>query len=79
MIQMEKTILGGHFNPDKYEMVYCPVCKGSGKLLNGIQGNKAFGNVDELWSILNSSKVESPKTKKRNKSLKQGEQGENKH
>jgi len=76
---MEKKILGGHFNPDKYGMIYCPVCKGSGKLLNAVEANKAFSNLDELWSILNPLKVESPKTKKRNKSLKQGEQGENKH
>jgi len=73
---MEKTILGGHFNPDKYEMVYCPVCKGSGKLLNGIQGNKAFGNLDELWSILNSSKAKTAKIMKPNKPLKHRMQGE---
>ena len=45
----------------------------------GVEGNKAFRSLDELWSILNPLKVESPKTKKRDKSLKQGEQGENKH
>jgi hypothetical protein len=30
----------------------------------GVRGNKAFSNLDELWSILNSSK---PKTGKLNK------------
>ena len=60
-------------------MVYCPVCKGSGKLFNGVEGNKAFSNLDELWSILNPSKAETEKTEKHSKSLKEGEQGENKH
>jgi len=64
---LEKTIMGRRFNPDRYGMIHCPVCKGSGKLLNGIQGNKAFSNLDELWEILNPLKAESPKTKKRNK------------
>jgi DnaJ-class molecular chaperone len=34
MMPMEKTILRRRFNPDNYGMIYCPVCKGSGKLLN---------------------------------------------
>jgi hypothetical protein len=42
----------------------------------GVEGNKAFTNLDELWSILNPLKAESPKTKKRNKSLKHRKQGE---
>ena len=25
------------FNPDRNGMIYCPVCKGSGKLLNGVE------------------------------------------
>ena len=35
---MEKTVMGRRFNPDKYGMIYCPVCKGSGKLLNDVEG-----------------------------------------
>jgi rRNA maturation endonuclease Nob1 len=31
---MEKTVMGGRFNPDKYGMIYCPVCKGLGKSFN---------------------------------------------
>ena len=34
----------------------------------GVEGNKAFTNLDELWFILNSSKAETTKNKKRNKS-----------
>ncbi len=34
----------------------------------GVEGSKAFSNVDELWSILNPSKAETVKTKKRDKS-----------
>jgi len=34
---MEKTLLGRSFIPDRYGMIYCPVCKGSGKLLNGVE------------------------------------------
>lgn len=34
---MEKTDKGRRFRPDKYGMIQCPVCKGSGKLLNGIE------------------------------------------
>ena len=36
----------------------------------GVQGNKSFINLDELWSILNSSKAKTGKSKKRNESLK---------
>jgi len=36
----------------------------------GVEGNKAFSNVDELWSILNPSKTETTKAKKHYKSLK---------
>ena len=35
----------------------------------GVEGNKAFGNLDELWLILNSSKAKTSESKKRNKSL----------
>ena len=35
----------------------------------GVEGNRAFGNLDELWFILNSSKANTSKSKKRNKSL----------
>jgi len=37
----------------------------------GVEGNKAFSNLDELWEILNSSNAETVKTKTRNKSLKE--------
>ncbi len=33
----------------------------------GVAGSRAFSNLDELWSILNSSRAETTKTKKRNK------------
>ena len=35
----------------------------------GVKGNRAFGNLDELWFILNSSKAKTSQGKKRNKSL----------
>jgi len=35
----------------------------------GAEGNSAFGNLDELWSILNSSRAKTSKDKKRNKPL----------
>jgi len=35
---MEKTVTGRGFNPERYGMIYCPVCKGAGKLFNGIGG-----------------------------------------
>jgi len=35
---MAKTVMGSRFNPDRYGMIYCPVCRGSGKLLNGSEG-----------------------------------------
>ena len=34
----------------------------------GVEGNKAFRNLDELWSILNSSKTGTARTKKGAKS-----------
>ncbi len=40
-MSMEKTGMGRRFNPDKYGMIYCPVCKGSGKLSNGAEGGVA--------------------------------------
>jgi hypothetical protein len=42
----------------------------------GLEGNKTFSNLDELWSILNPSKAGTGKTKKRDKSLKHRKQGE---
>jgi hypothetical protein len=36
----------------------------------GVEGNKAFSNLDELWSILNPSKAGTTKTKKPNKPYK---------
>jgi hypothetical protein len=42
----------------------------------GVEGDKAFSNLDELWSILNPSKAETAKAKKRNKSLMHRKQGE---
>ena len=41
----------------------------------GAEGNKAFTNIDELWSILNSSKAETAKAGKENKSLRHRKQG----
>jgi hypothetical protein len=35
----------------------------------GVEENRAFGNLDELWFILNSSKAKTPKDKKRDNSL----------
>ena len=51
----------------------------------GVEGNKAFSNLDELWSILNSSRAEIGKLNKLNglnkpnklnKPLKHRKQGE---
>ena len=33
----------------------------------GVEGNKAFSNLDELWFILNPSKAGTAKRKKRDK------------
>jgi hypothetical protein len=35
----------------------------------GVEGNRAFSNLDELWFILISSKAKTSQSKKRNKSL----------
>ena len=34
VIVKEKIEMGRRFNPERYGMIYCPVCKGIGKLLN---------------------------------------------
>jgi rRNA maturation endonuclease Nob1 len=34
---VQKAVMGRGFNPDKYGMIHCPVCKGSGKLFNGVE------------------------------------------
>ena len=35
---MEKKAMDRHFNPERYGMIYCPVCRGSGKLFNEVEG-----------------------------------------
>lgn len=42
----------------------------------GVEGNKAFSNLDELWTILNSSKAETGKLNKPNKPNKLNEPNE---
>jgi len=32
----ENTEMGRRFNPERYGMIYCPVCKGRGKLFNAV-------------------------------------------
>jgi len=34
----KRTDMGKTFDPEKYEMMFCPVCKGKGKLLNSGDG-----------------------------------------
>ncbi len=34
----QKIELGRRFNPERYAMIYCPVCKGRGKLFNDVGG-----------------------------------------
>ena len=56
--------------------IHRPEKNNPGKLVGvveevGVEGNRAFSNLDQLWSILNPSKAETGKTKKRDKSLKE--------
>ncbi len=37
VMSMKNTVIGRRFNPDGYGMIYCPACKGSGKLSNGVE------------------------------------------
>ncbi len=59
---MEKTVVGRRFNPDRYGMIYCPDCKGYGKLFDGVEGGvvckicggfglikKEENNVQDNW------------------------------
>lgn len=32
----EKTEMGGRFNPENYGMIFCPLCKGPGRLFDGM-------------------------------------------
>ena len=32
----ENIEMGRRFNPERYGMIYCPVCKGRGKLFNAV-------------------------------------------
>jgi DnaJ-class molecular chaperone len=41
---MEKTAMGRCFNPERYRMIYCPICKGSGKFFNGVEGGVVCKN-----------------------------------
>ncbi len=34
---MKKNTISRHFNPERYGMIYCPVCKGFGNLFNGVE------------------------------------------
>jgi hypothetical protein len=35
---MEKTVTDRSFDPERYGMIYCPLCNGSGSLFNGFDG-----------------------------------------
>ena len=35
---MDKKVLGRRFNPERYGMISCPVCQGSGRLFNEVEG-----------------------------------------
>jgi DnaJ-class molecular chaperone len=54
MKRKNKT-LDQHFNPEKYEMIYCPSCGGTGKSSNGDEKPKVcsqcggFGWVKKEW------------------------------
>jgi len=37
MIPMEKRAINGRFKPERYWMIYCPDCKGSGKSFNKVK------------------------------------------
>jgi hypothetical protein len=39
-MESKKRKLRKDFNPEKYKMVLCPCCKGSGKSSNGNEGVK---------------------------------------
>ena len=36
---MEKTVMGRRFIPDRYSMIFCPNCSGSGKSLTDLKGD----------------------------------------
>lgn len=63
MMVREKIKMGGRFNPERYGMIYCPICKGSGRLCNGIKGGVVcqmcggFGLVEKEEEIKSSFDV----------------------
>ncbi len=40
---MEKKGVSRPFNPERYGMIYCPACKGSGNFFNGVGGRVVCG------------------------------------
>jgi len=39
---MGRTRMGGRFDPEKYGMIFCPDCSGSGKSFMDPQGDNVF-------------------------------------
>jgi hypothetical protein len=39
-MKTKKTEMDKSFNPEKYNMIYCPSCRGTGKSFNGDEGVK---------------------------------------
>jgi len=40
MMKREKEKLNKQFDPEKYKMIFCPSCRGTGKSSNGDEGGK---------------------------------------
>lgn len=54
---LEKTVIDRRFDPERIGTIYCPDCKGSGKLFNGVEGRvvcKICGGFGLILSIKGS-------------------------
>jgi rRNA maturation endonuclease Nob1 len=63
---MEKTAINGRFKAERYGMIYCPDCKGSGKSFNKVKESEVckvcggFGLIKED----ENSNFQNPKVKR---------------
>jgi rRNA maturation endonuclease Nob1 len=56
---MERKAKGGRIDPEKYGMIFCPYCEGSGKSFSDAQGTKVCKNCGGFGLIIKTEERKS--------------------
>ena len=56
---MERKAKGGRIDPEKYGMIFCPYCEGSGKSFSDAQGTKVCKNCGGFGLIIKTEETKS--------------------